>query len=592
MSLPHKPWPFIWTYFKTYKWSFMAMVFLVLTWSFNEAIFPYFVKIMVDTTASNSPETTDIWEAFKYPIIGILITWTVMEASMRIWGAIEVYFYPKVRADMRSKVFEHVKGQSVEYFSNNFAGSLGSRISDIPKSYEKIVETIIGQVIGTTAAFIFSVIVVAMASPLFALVMILWCAGHMGVTFYFMKEASDKIEKHYDSVARLNGETIDIISNIMSMRLFARAHHESGRLNTYQKDEIKRAQTAVWCLQKINCLRGICGLLFIFVTVYLLLKGWKEGWLSLGDFPLVAMTSFNMMGLIWHMSFSLLDLFKEFGILKGALSIMADSHSIQDPPHGSPLVVKRGEICYDHVHFGYRKKGDLLFIDLNVNIAAGQKVGLVGFSGSGKTSFVNLLLRAYDINQGEIHIDDQNIADVTQESLRAQIAMIPQDPSLFHRSVLENIRYGRLEASDEEVLKASKMAHCHEFILNLENGYDTVVGERGLKLSGGQRQRISIARAILKDAPIIVLDEATSALDSVTEKLIQKSLEQLMKRKTTLVVAHRLSTLANMDRILVFDKGKIVEDGTHQELLSKNGYFSRMWSSQQEGFLPEKEGDH
>jgi ATP-binding cassette subfamily B protein len=226
---------------------------------------------------------------------------------------------------------------------------------------------------------------------------------------------------------------------------------------------------------------------------------------------------------------------------------------------------------------------------LSTFIPAHQKIGLVGFSGSGKTTFVNLILRAYDLNEGSITIDDQDIATVTQISLRDQVTLIPQDPSLFHRTILENIRYGNIHASKEDVEKAARMAHCHSFIETLENGYDTVVGERGMRLSGGQRQRLAIARAFLKNAPILILDEATSALDSSTERDIQESLLTLMKDKTTLVVAHRLSTLKHMDRILVFHKGRIVEEGSAASLIQKKGHFAHLWSLQQEGFLPEKE---
>ena len=232
-------------------------------------------------------------------------------------------------------------------------------------------------------------------------------------------------------------------------------------------------------------------------------------------------------------------------------------------------------------------EGAHLFNNKNVIIQSGQKVGLVGLSGSGKSTFVNLILLLFDVESGKIVIDGQNIRKVTQESLRENIAMIPQDVSLFHRTLMENIRYGRTDATDEEVIDASKKAHCHEFISQLKEGYESLVGERGIKLSGGQRQRIAIARALLKNAPILILDEATSALDSLTEKLIQDSLHALMQGRTTIVIAHRLSTLSEMDRILVFDKGQIVEDGSHDDLLKAKGHYSRMWAMQAGGFLPD-----
>lgn len=275
------------------------------------------------------------------------------------------------------------------------------------------------------------------------------------------------------------------------------------------------------------------------------------------------------------------------GTVSDSLQLIRKGHDLVDKPTAKPIVITNGRIQFEQVLFEY-KKNRPIFENLNLTIPAGQKVGLVGFSGSGKTTFVNLLLRFYDIQSGHINIDNQDIAKVTQDSLRSQIAMIPQDSSLFHRTLMDNIRYGRLDASDEEVLQASKLAHCHEFIMQLDQEYEALVGERGIKLSGGQRQRIAIARAVLKNAPILILDEATSSLDSVTEKLIQDSLKKLMQNRTTIVVAHRLSTLSDMDRVLVFHHGKIIEDGTKENLLQANGHFATLWAMQTDGFLPEQ----
>jgi ATP-binding cassette subfamily B protein len=277
---------------------------------------------------------------------------------------------------------------------------------------------------------------------------------------------------------------------------------------------------------------------------------------------------------------------KEAGTVSAALSIVNQDHDVVDASNATPLNVTKGEVVFDKVTFAYDNHKSI-FKELDIKINAGEKVGLVGFSGSGKSTFVNLILRFYDIQSGKILIDGQDIKAVTQDSLRAEISMIPQDPILFHRTLMQNIQYGCLNAQEADVIKASKLAHCHEFITQLDEGYKSLVGERGIKLSGGQRQRIAIARAILKNAPILILDEATSSLDSVTEKLIHESLEHLMKDKTTIVVAHRLSTLADMDRILVFDQGHIIEEGTIETLLAKRGHFAMLWNKQMDGFLPE-----
>ena len=270
-----------------------------------------------------------------------------------------------------------------------------------------------------------------------------------------------------------------------------------------------------------------------------------------------------------------------------ALSIIFSFKEIRDKEDARILNCTRGKIVFDRVKFHY-KGTEPLFRDKSVEIAAGQKVGLVGYSGGGKTTFANLILRLYNVTGGAILIDGQDIREVTQDSLRENIAMIPQDTSLFHRSLTENIRYGRINATDDEVIEAAKKAHAHEFISRLPQGYDSLVGERGIKLSGGQRQRIAIARAILKNAPILILDEATSQLDSVTENLIQESLRELMQNKTAIVIAHRLSTLLYMDRILVFDKGRIVADGSHDELLARGRLYKNLWNAQVGGFLPDR----
>jgi ATP-binding cassette subfamily B protein len=589
MNLPHKVGPFLWRYIAHFKWSISTIFFCIFVWALNEAIFPYFVKLMVDRTQSLSVGELTIWQAFSLPIMGIIATWVAMEIAMRVAGIVEVYFYPKYRSLMRTEVFEFIKHHSHEYFTSQLAGSIGSKVADIPKSSQYILEHLYWHVGAISMVFVLSMIIVAQVSYFFMGLLILWCTVHMGVTIFYLKESNKKMSDYYESTAKLNGETVDIITNALTMSLFARAPFETKRIKNFQEVEIRKSMTAAWCMQKVNFIRGIAGLTFIFATIYLLLKGWNEGWISPGDFPLIAMTSFNLMGMIWQLSMALLDLSRDMGTLKGALSLLESPHSVVDKRDAKMLRVLKGTIELKDVTFSYRQHNQL-FHNLSLRINAGEKVGLVGFSGSGKTTLVNLILRSYDVDQGEILIDDQLITDVTQASLRQQIALIPQDPSLFHRSVLENIRYGRIDATDEEVMTAAQKAHCDEFIRKLEHGYNTVVGERGLKLSGGQRQRIAIARAILKDAPILILDEATSALDSVTEKMIQDSLNELMKGRTTIVVAHRLSTLKTMDRIIVFDRGKVVEDGTQHSLMRKNGYFSRMWGLQQEGFLPDKEG--
>ena len=371
---------------------------------------------------------------------------------------------------------------------------------------------------------------------------------------------------------------------MLNVRLFSRGKFESRYLHQFTQEEQTRYQRSLWHLEKMKFIQGALGSLFILIVMFSLVYGWSHSWVTLGDFTLVGMLSFSMLGFIWYASYQMTTFVREAGKMRAALSLITTPHDVEDAPNAMSLQVHQGVIQFKNVSFAYQA-GKPIFNQLNVHIPAGQKVGLVGFSGSGKSTFVNLILRFYDIQNGAILIDRQNISAVTADSLRQQIGMIPQDPSLFHRTLMENIRYGREDAIDEDVIKASKLAHCHEFIEQLDEQYHSLVGERGVKLSGGQRQRIAIARAILKNAPILILDEATSSLDSVTEKIIQNSLNRLMQNRTTIIIAHRLSTLLHMDRILVFDQGKIIEDGAASELLRQNGHFARLWNMQVDGFL-------
>lgn len=330
---------------------------------------------------------------------------------------------------------------------------------------------------------------------------------------------------------------------------------------------------------------------FFYVTIcFIGINGfvihlWLQHQITTGEVAQVFGTMWNIAAVMWAVGGALPVFFQSFGIAKQAYCVMLDPQDMGDKPNAKELQIKAGEIIFENVSFQYGEKK--LFSNKQAHIRGGEKIGLVGFTGAGKSTFINLILRFFPLQSGKIFIDGQNIADITLESLRRQIALIPQDPVLFHRTLRENISYGKPEATEAEIFAAAKLAHCDEFISHIPAGYEAKVGERGTKLSGGEKQRVAMARAILVDAPILILDEATSSLDSVTEKYIQDSLSQLMQGRTTIVIAHRLSTLSCMDRILVFDKGKIVEEGTHVALMNMNGLYARMWNMQVGGFLPE-----
>lgn len=586
MSLPSTSLPFI-LYFVKKQWTkFIIFIIAAVMLGLNDAFFPFWLKHIINILQFYQTDPSKIYHSLGPILLWLVLFWGLSEFFIRLEGITEIYTFPRFRAEIRSKIFQYVKGHSQEYFANQFAGNIAKKIADLPNSCQTLIEITCFQFITFSTVAISIFILMWLTKPLFAIFLLIWLTIHMGFIALFLRYSNQLWETHSEAVSELNGNIVDTLVNIFTVRSFARNTHEQIYLQKYQSAEIAKAKKAMWAVELMRIGMGLNGLFLIFGMILLLIYSWSHEWITLGDFTQIMMQSFWLLGCLWFLSFQVRTFLRERGTINNALKLAQKQHDILDQPHAKPIMINKGEIEYRNVNFSYRSE-DWVFKNFNVKIPSAQKVGLVGFSGSGKSSFINLLLRLYDIQGGQILIDQQEIATVTQESLRQQIALIPQDPTLFHRTLMENIRYGRLAATDTEVIAAAKLAHCHEFISVLDEGYQALVGERGIKLSGGQRQRIAIARAILKNAPILILDEATSSLDSVTEKLIQESLQQLMQNKTTIVVAHRLSTLNNMDRILVFHQGRIIEDGTQAELLQAKGHFAMLWQKQSHGFLPE-----
>jgi len=590
MKMPATTFGFI-LYFVRKQWmKFTMLIFSFVIWAVCDAIFPYFLKRIINVVQNYHGDLSGIYDAARGPILLLAFFWIVSEIFMRVQGILQIFTFPKFRANIRESVFDYVKSHSHAFFATQFSGSIAKRLADLPKSCQTIMEIVCLQFTTAITGALIVLVLLWFMQPIFAAILMIWLFLHMGLNSLFLRYGSYLSEIHSEAQSTLSGKMVDVFTNILNMRLFARGRYEADYLRHYQKDEMKKAKKTMWIAEFMRIGLGLNGLFLIFGMLYALLYGWAHGWITIGDFTQVAMQSFWLLGWMWYITFQLTTFMREVGVTGDALTLVRKSHDLTDKKNAYPIVIGRGEIRFENVSFGYQKNRPV-FQNLNAVIYPGEKVGLVGFSGSGKTTFVNLILRFYDLQSGRILIDGQDISDVTQDSLRAQIAMIPQDPTLFNRTLMENIRYGRVEATDDEVIEASKMAHCHEFIEKIDTQYQSLVGERGLKLSGGQRQRIAIARAILKNSPILMLDEATSALDSVTEKMIQESLHHLMQGRTAIVVAHRLSTLADMDRILVFHKGNVIEEGTHEQLLELGGYFATLWSMQTDGFLPGDDGD-
>ncbi len=587
MNLPKSIFSFIY-YFVRQQWlKFSILIFASMVWALSDSIYPYFLKHIINTIQSYQGDRAGIYAAVSGVLVLLILFWVTSEFFNRIDGILQIYTFPRFRASIRESVFNYVKSHSHEYFSSNFSGNIAKNLADLPTSCQSIMEIICFQFVTAATGAVAVLVMMWLTKPLFAIILFVWLCVHFSISFLFMRYGNRLWEVHSSAVSVLSGKIVDVFMNMLNVRLFARESYESSYLKKYQDDEIAKAKKAMWLVEFMRIGLGLDGLFLIFGMIFTLLHGWVHHTVTLGDFTQVSMQSFWLLGWVWFISFQMAIFAREMGTIGNALSLVRKGHDLVDKKDAQPLLITRGAIHFDDVTFAYQKNRNV-FQHLNVTIPAGEKLGLVGFSGSGKSTFVNLILRFYDLQSGRILIDGNDIADVTQDSLRSQIAMIPQEPALFHRTLMENLRYGRLDATDEEVVEASKLAHCHEFIEKIDDGYEAMVGERGIKLSGGQRQRIAIARAILKNAPILILDEATSSLDSVTEKLIQESLHHLMQGRTTIVVAHRLSTLADMNRILVFNKGNVIEEGTKETLLKAKGHFAKLWNMQMDGFLPEQ----
>ncbi len=584
--LPVKLPAFLWHFIRKQRWSFIVLFSCMWAHALESNVLPYALKKMVDATTTLNPQMVGAFAALLNPMLLFIGAWTLMIVIWRVQEYVYAYAMPRLSADIRMALVDYTHGHSHAYFASHFSGTIAGKIGDMPRVAFSILEIIRWKIVATTCIVLVAVIWLGAVHIGFSLILGGWIIVHLIVSYAFAYRISAIGDRHAEDENILRGHIVDVLSNFATTRLFARRAYEQAYIGGFQHIEQASHQRVLYAIWKARIAIDIPIIVMFALMLWLLLKGWQAGWATSGDMVFVLFTSFNVMAQVWLLSSELPRFFSEIGVAHQALSLITQIHEVADVPDAKPLAITRGEIRFQDVRFHYLP-GREIFQGMNVVIRPGEKIGLVGFSGSGKSTFVNLLLRLYDVQAGHITVDGQDVARVTQESLHAAIAMIPQDTSLFHRTLMENIRYGKPEATDAEVIAASQQAHCHEFVLASEHGYESLVGERGVKLSGGQRQRIAIARAMLKNAPILILDEATSSLDSITEHAIQESLATLMQGRTAIVIAHRLSTLAHLDRILVFRDGQIVEDGDHAALLAAGGHYATLWRMQAGGFLPD-----
>lgn len=574
------PFKFFLNSVKPFKFYIALHIFVIIYGAIDISLWPYLSKLLVDKLATMPHE-----DAFQqiWPITILLIIFTVLPGL--VWRVSD-YSWAKLIPALKKKItlesMDYVTRHSHNFFQNNFSGSLANKVRDLANSTPQILQVLLYNFVSVSLSLFIAFFALFSIHKAFAFGLVAWAILFIIMALKSAKKTSSMSIAIADQQSKIMGNIVDVLGNIANVKFFSRRNFEQKRVAQFQDDYTVLSEKRGFFLLKFYTLHGLTFATYFAFCIVALIWLYSKNLVTLGDFLMLFTINNWMIHSMWIAANELRTFLEELGTVEQALQIIDQPLEIKD---GTEILhVDKGEIIFENVEFGY-KNSAALFAGKNITIKPGEKVGLVGHSGGGKTTFASLILRSFDVNSGRILIDGQDISKVTQDSLRDAIGLIPQDPSLFHRTLAENIAYGKNDASRDEIIEATQNAHAHDFITKLPQGYDSLVGERGIKLSGGQRQRVAIARAFLKNAPILILDEATSQLDSITENFIQDSLQKLMRDKTTLVIAHRLSTLQIMDRILVFDAGKIVEDGSHEELLALNGVYKKLWDAQVGGIL-------
>src|SRR4051794_14019719 len=580
---------FYWHFARQAKPLFAALFAAGFIVAIMDTMIPIFIGSIVTLVTSANPAT--LFAEHGHLLIGMLLVLLLLRplalTSQNLLANQAIA--ANVSNRIRWQNHWHVVRQSWAFFQNDFAGRIANRVMQTgPAIRETVVALITGVwyilVYGTSA-----LLLLASADPWLALPVALWFCGYLVLLRAIVPRMRDRSKEMSESRSMLTGRIVDSYTNILTVKLFARAREEDAYVREALEQHTGRFHRSL----RLNTLFGFSlstlNALLVTGTGGLAMLLWSQGRVEVGTVAMALPLAWQIVSVSGWVAYQVTTIFENVGVVQEGMMTIARPIELLDQSDARDLVVSRGEINFESMRFGYGRETGVIK-DLSLIVKPGEKVGLVGRSGAGKSTLVNVLLRFFDIEDGRILIDGQDIARVTQESLRAQISVVTQDTSLLHRSIGDNIRYGRPSATDAEIVAAAKLAHAHEFILDLEDwkgrrGYDAQVGERGVKLSGGQRQRVAIARVILKDAPILVLDEATSALDSEVEAAIQQSLGTLIAGKTVIAIAHRLSTIARMDRLVVLDHGRIVEQGSHAELLRQNGHYAALWQRQSGGFI-------
>ena len=576
-----------WAGIQPKKWWFLSLVVFIIGANITGVITPLFYKWFFDVV-SQPNERGALAPALFAIIVYIFFLNILFWLFYRLATIANIKYQMDTIARLKQQSYDYLIEHSYSFFSNNFVGSLVQKVNRFARAFERLSDNLMWNLLPLAVKMISIFTVLLFINHWMALIMLAWACIFLlfNITFSNWKLKYDLKVAQIDS--RATGYLADTLSNQNTISLFSGFTRESRGFKEVTGEQARMTKFT-WSLDAvIEGGQAFLGFAMEFVLFIFALRYWGEGLISVGVFVLLQVYFIDLIHQLWGFTRIVRDVYQGYADAKEMVEITALPHEITDIPTAKELQVNKGRINFEELRFSFHATRKVLN-KVNLAIVPGEKVALIGPSGAGKTTLIRLLLRFYQPESGAILIDGQDIAKVTQESLRNAIAMVPQDTILFHRTLAENISYGKPGAKISEIKKVAKLAHCDEFIKNLPNGLDTYVGERGIKLSGGERQRVAIARAMLKNAPILVLDEATSSLDSHSEALIQDALNTLMKGKTTIVIAHRLSTIQKMDRIIVVDGGKIIEEGSHAQLLAKkNSLYKKLWTLQAGGFLTEQ----
>ncbi|MBR5259325.1 MAG: ABC transporter ATP-binding protein [Eggerthellaceae bacterium] len=548
---------------------------------------PYVMSLVVDRVAEGSVSADQVFEVFGPYIIALICINLVGQTCSKLQDFALWRLEIAVSYDLATMAFDALSNQSMTFHSNRFGGTLVSQTTKFMSAYNQLIEAIMFPFLPVICSVVFTCVILTPVVPVYVAVLMTLLVVYASVSYLMYKRILHLNEKAAGAQNQLSGELSDAVTNILAVKTYGREDYERMLFDRANKEVVARDSKRMMS----SLTRGIitAAITVVIMSVVTVFITGGNAWFGISAGTLVMMFTYTntLTNQFNFINTGLQRLNRAFGDASGMTAVLDEPRLVSDAPDAQPLVVKDGAIDFEGINFWYTDGGvkTQVFNDFELHIPAGQRIGLVGMSGAGKTTLTKLLLRLADIQEGKILVDGQNVAEITQQSLRRQIAYVPQEALLFHRTIAENIAYGRPDASMEEIREAARQANALEFIERLPQGFETVTGERGVKLSGGQRQRIAIARAMLADAPILVLDEATSALDSESEAMVQEALGRLMAGRTSIVVAHRLSTVASLDRIVVLADGKVVEDGPHADLIEAGGDYAALWGRQTGAYL-------